>query len=87
MQPLLGSALVFSMLDKAPSRRHPFLMEILAIKRPLESEGIPPLIKDPDEAMEIFGEILQRGSLFYTDTDETSPLSRVTYRIVPLAES
>jgi hypothetical protein len=62
-------------------------MEILAIKRPLESEGIPPLIADPDEAMEIFGEILKRGSLFYPDTDETSRLSRVTYRIVPLAES
>ena len=75
------------MLDKPPDRHHPFPMEILAIKRPLESEGIPPLIKDPDEAMEIFGEILQRGSLFYTDTDETSQGHQGIYRIVPLAQS
>lgn len=62
-------------------------MEILAIKRPLESEGIPPLIKDSDEAMEIFGEILERGSLFYPDTHETSQGHQGIYRIVPLAES
>lgn len=62
-------------------------METRAIKRPLESEGIPPLIEDSDEAMEIFGKILKRGSLFYPDTDETLPLSRACYRIVTLAES
>jgi|GEM_PF-5301436 len=28
-------------------------MEISAIKRPLKSEGIPPLIDDPEEGLEI----------------------------------
>lgn len=62
-------------------------MEKVVRKRPLESEGIPPLIKDPEEAMRIFGEILQRGASFYPKSDETSPRHPPVYRIVPLAES
>lgn len=62
-------------------------MERIAIKRPLQSEGIPPLIADPEEAMEVFGEILKRGAMFYPDTDETSQGHQRIHRVVPLAES
>jgi hypothetical protein len=62
-------------------------MEKVAIKRPLESEGIPPLIDDPQEALAIFEEILRRGAAFYPETHETSPRHSRVYRIVPLAES
>jgi hypothetical protein len=62
-------------------------MELIAIKRPLESEGIPPLIEDPEEAMEVFGEILKRGAMFYPDADDTSQGHQRVCRIVPLAES
>lgn len=62
-------------------------MEIIAIKRPLESEGIPPLIEDPEEAMEVFAEILRRGAMFYPDANDTSQGHQRIHRIVPLAES
>jgi hypothetical protein len=62
-------------------------MERISIKRPLESEGIPPLIEDPEEALEIFGEILTRGAMFYPDANDTSQGHQRVYRIVPLAES
>ena len=62
-------------------------MERTALKRPLESEGIPPLIDDPQMALEVFEKILNRGSLFYPEPDETSPRHLIVYRIVPLAES
>ena len=62
-------------------------MELIAVKRPLESEGIPPLIEDPQEALEIFGEILRRGAIFYPETHETSQGHPRVHRIVPLAES
>ena len=60
---------------------------ILAIKRSLETEGIPPLIEDPQLALEVFGEILKRGSMFYPEADETSPRHSRVYRIVHLSES
>lgn len=62
-------------------------MERTALKRPLESEGIPPLIDDPRAALEVFEEILKRGMLFYPESDETTPRHPRVYRIVPLAES
>lgn len=62
-------------------------MEIIAIKRPLESEGVPPPIEDPQEAMEVFAEILRRGAMFYPDANDTSQGHRRIHRIVPLAES
>jgi hypothetical protein len=62
-------------------------MEMSAIKRPLESEGIPPLIKDPQEAIEIFGELLKRGAIFYPESNDTSQRHPRVHRIVPLAES
>lgn len=62
-------------------------MEIFAVKRTLKSEGIPPLIEDPEEALEIFGEILKRGAIFYPETYDTSQGHPRVHRIVPLAES
>lgn len=62
-------------------------MEFTAVIRPLESEGIPPLVKDPQEALEIFGEILKRGAIFYPDANDTSQGHPRFHRIVPLAES
>lgn len=62
-------------------------MERVAIKRSLETEGIPPLIEDSQLALEVFGEILRRGSMFYPEADETSPRHSQVYRIVPLSES
>jgi hypothetical protein len=62
-------------------------MERIAVKRPLESEGIPPLIEDPQEALEIFGELLRRGAMFYPDANDTSQGHQRICRIVPLAES
>ncbi|MEX1049577.1 MAG: hypothetical protein WED15_08620 [Akkermansiaceae bacterium] len=62
-------------------------MERIALKRPLETEGIPARIDNPQEALEIFEEILKRGTLFYPESDETSPRHPRIYRIVPLAES
>lgn len=59
-------------------------MEKVAIKRPLETEGIPPLIDDPQEALAVFAEILKCGALFYPEPDKTFPK---IWRIVPLAES
>lgn len=62
-------------------------MEKLAIKRPLETEGIPPLIKDPEQSMEIFAEILRRGAMFYNDADDATQGHQRVHRIVPLSES
>jgi hypothetical protein len=57
----------------------------IVVKRPLCSEGIPPRIHDPQEALEIFGEILKRGAIFYPD-DEEAGFPKVV-RIVSLAET
>ena len=62
-------------------------MERTVLKRPLETEGIPPCIDDTEVALEIFEEILKRGSMFYPESNETSPRHSRVYRIVPLAES
>ncbi len=62
-------------------------VECVALKRPLETEGIPPLIESPQAALEIFEEILKRGASFYPQADEASPRRSRIYRIVPLAES
>jgi len=62
-------------------------MERVALKRSLETEGVTPLIEDPQRAMEVFEEILKRGTMFYPEADETSPRHSRAYRIVPLAES
>lgn len=62
-------------------------MEKVAIKRPLESEDIPPRIEDRDEAMAIFEQLLSRGRAFYPDADEAAPRRSRVCRIVPLAES
>jgi hypothetical protein len=74
-------------LDTASSRFYFRCVEKIAIKRPLETEGIPPLIDDPQQALVVFEEILKRGALFYPNSDETSPRHSRVYRIVPLAES
>jgi hypothetical protein len=52
-------------IDKPSPHLWALGMEKLAIKRPLESEGIPPLIENPEEAMEIFAEILRRSHVFF----------------------
>jgi hypothetical protein len=57
-------------------------MEKHAFKRPLESEGIPPLIENPEEAMEIFAEILRRGAMFYTDANDATQGHQRVHRIV-----
>ncbi|BCX47767.1 hypothetical protein HAHE_16750 [Haloferula helveola] len=62
-------------------------MEKIAIKRALESEGIPPLIEDRDEALAVFEAILNRGRAFYPDADEASPRRSRICRVVPLKES
>jgi len=62
-------------------------MERTALKRPLETEDIPPLIDDPRLALEVFEEILKRGALFYPKSDEAPSRHPRVYRIVPLAES
>jgi hypothetical protein len=61
-------------------------MEKVVIKRPLASEGIPPLIKDSSESLEIFAEILKRGASLYPDFDEAPGFPKIC-RIVALAES
>jgi hypothetical protein len=62
-------------------------MEKVVIKRPLVSEGIPPLIADPAESLEVFAEILKRGAMFYPDYDEASGEFPKVCRVVALAES
>ena len=62
-------------------------MDKVAIKRPLETEAVPALIEDADEALEVFEAILERGRAFYPDADEASPRRSRVCRIVPLAES
>lgn len=62
-------------------------MEKVALKRPLETEGIPLLIEDPQEALAVFEEILKRGAMFYPEPDETSQGHPRVHRIVSLAES
>jgi hypothetical protein len=57
-------------------------MEKNAFKRPLESKGIPPLIENPEEAMEIFAEILRRGAMFYTDANDATQGHQKAHRIV-----
>lgn len=62
-------------------------VERIALKRPLETEGIPPLIEDAKVALEVFEEILRRGAMFYPESDEASQRHPRVYRIVSLAES
>ncbi len=62
-------------------------MERIAVKRPLESEGIPSCFDDSQEALKVFEEILKRGKLFYPEPDDTTPRHPRVYRIVPLSES
>jgi len=62
-------------------------MERIALKRSLETEGIPSLIDDPQVALEVFGEILKHGAMFYPEPDETAPRHPRVYRIVSLSES
>jgi len=62
-------------------------VEKITSKKPLSDEGIPHCYDDPQEAPEIFSEILKRGRLFYPDSDDTSPRHSRVYRIVPLEES
>ena len=66
---------------------HAARMEKIAIKRPLETEGVPALIEDRDEALAVFEAILERGRSFYPDADEASPRRSRVCRVVPLAES
>ena len=56
-------------------------------KRPLESEGVPPLIENPEEALAVFEEILKRGAIFYPEAHDTSQGHQRVHRIVPLSES
>jgi hypothetical protein len=62
-------------------------MEKVVVKRPLVSEGIPPLIRDPVESLEVFAEILKRGAMFYPDYDETAEGYPRVCRVVALAKS
>lgn len=57
------------------------------VKRPLVSEGIPPLIADPAESLEVFAEILKRGTMFYPDYDEAAEGYPRVCRVVALSES
>ena len=74
-------------LDTDPVRPYRCHVEKVALKRPLETEGIPPLIGDHREALWVFEEILKRGALFYPESNETSQRHPRVYRIVSLAES
>jgi hypothetical protein len=63
-------------------------VEKIVVKRPLASEGIPPLIADRAESLAIFAEILERGAMFYPDyEDEAAEGYPRVCRIVALAES
>ena len=62
-------------------------MEKVVVKLPLESEGVPPLIADQEESLEIFGEILRRGAMFYPEEDQAANGFPRVYRILPLSES
>ena len=62
-------------------------VERIAIKRSLESEGVPPRIEDPAKSLEIFEEILKRGALFYPESNEATQGHPRVYRIVSLKES
>ena len=53
---------------------HGVAMEKVVSIRPLAQEGIPPLIEDPVEALQVFEEILRRGAAFYPKTND-SPLA------------
>ena len=57
------------------------------VKRPLVSEGVPPLIDDPAESLEVFAEILKRGTMFYPDYDEAAEGYPRVCRVVALSES
>jgi hypothetical protein len=62
-------------------------VEKVVTKRPLATEGIPPLFEDPREALRIFEEILKRGAMFYPDADEATKGHPRVCRVVALAES
>lgn len=62
-------------------------MERIVLKRPLASEGIPPLITDPQEALKVFEEILKRGAMFYPNADESTKGHPRVCRVIALAES
>jgi hypothetical protein len=62
-------------------------VEKVAIKRPLATEGIPPLIENPQKALAVFEEILKRGAMFYPNADESTKGHPRVCRIVALAES
>jgi hypothetical protein len=62
-------------------------VEKVVLKRPLAAEGIPPLIGDSREALEVFEEILKRGSMFYPEADEATKGHPRICRVVALKES
>jgi hypothetical protein len=62
-------------------------MEKVVVKRSLKSEGIPPLVTDSAEALEIFAELLERGASFYPNHNEAAEGYPRVYRVVALAES
>lgn len=62
-------------------------MEKVGVKCPLASEGIPPSIEDPGEALEVFAEILKRGAMFYPDYDEAAEGYPRICRVVALEGS
>lgn len=61
-------------------------MEKVITKRPLSTEGVPPLISDRAEAMRIFGELLRRGQSLYPSSHDPSEGYPRVYRIVALKE-
>ncbi|MCW1887638.1 hypothetical protein OKA04_23070 [Luteolibacter flavescens] len=62
-------------------------MEKVVVKRSLSSEGIPRLIEEPREALEVFSVILERGALFYPDADDAPKGPPRTCRVIALADS
>ena len=62
-------------------------VEKVVIKRPLESEGIPPLIEDPRETLEVIAAILERGALLYPDADGALKGHPRVCRVIALGES
>ena len=57
------------------------------IKHKNKGEVFEKKVVSREEAMEIFGEILKRGAMFYPDADDTSQGHQRIHRIVPLSES
>ena len=62
-------------------------VEKILFKRPLATEGIPPLIEDPQEALSVFEEILKRGAIFYPNAEEATKGPPRVCRVIALAES